>query len=690
MAEREDDATPKRAGWWTRRFTQARMRAYLRHALTTIHSDTAGRVGLDFEPGSEESLTAAESWLAEHRASLAEPVAPAEPGIVPPLAIAILVVGTRGDVQPFLPIARELQAAGHRVRVATHEEFRSLVQASGVEFFPLAADPRELIAYMVRTGGHILPTKLEQFRDDVPRKRELVAEIIESTWQACIAPDPAGGNATAFRADAILANPPCFGHIHLAEALRVPLHMVFTMPWTPTTAFPHPLANLGGGRHGPVENWLSFLTIDFLTWAGSADLVNRFREETLGLEPILLGEGGSSLVHDNEVPTTYLWSPSFVPKPADWGDTVEVAGFAFLDQASSYDPPRELTDFLEQGPAPFYIGFGSCVIDDPAAMTATLAAAVQRAGVRAILSRGWAGLGEGLDDPAILVVGDVPHDWLLPHLAGICHHGGAGTVAAGLRAGLPTIVVPFFGDQYFWGDAVARAGAGPAPLPGARLDADALAEAIAFCGKAETRQRARAISRSIAAEDGASAAVAAFHRHLPLDAMRCALDEHHLARHFCEDCELPLCDLCDALVHDDAARRGHDRVVWHWIDWGIRPPENLVEGLEQGIGHAVGELFRSARDAFREPVRGARSDGARGLARGLGDAAEALVAGPVRGGLSLARRIAAAVEPQDEAMAGDASGPTAARAAAALSDEERARLLGRYKERMAEAGLRTD
>lgn len=685
MAARDEKETPQHAGWFTRRFTHARMRAYFRHALATIQSDAAGRVTLDFDPEIEDARPAAEKWLEEHRTSLEASATAKDPGTVPPLSVVILAVGTRGDVQPFLPVAQRLQEAGHRVRLASHEEFRDLVTSAGIEFFPLAADPRELIAYMVRTGGRILPTKLEQIRDDVPRKREMIAEILESTWQACIARDPETPGAPSFRAEAIIANPPCFGHIHVAEALHVPLHMVFTMPWTPTTAFPHPLANLGAGEHRPVENWLSFLTIDFLTWAGSADLVNRFREKSLGLEPILLGEGGASLVHDNEVPTTYIWSPSFVPKPPDWGEAIEVAGFAFLDQASSYEPPGELTDFLEEGDAPFYIGFGSCVIEDPAAMTAMLVDAVRQAGVRAILSRGWAGLGEGVDDPAILVVGDLPHDWLFPHLAGLCHHGGAGTVAAGLRAGLPTIVVPFFGDQYFWGDAVARAGAGPAPIPGSQMDAEALAAALAFCAQAETRARAQEIASGIRAEDGAGNVVAAFHRHLPLETMRCALDEHHLARHYCEDCQVPLCHLCDSLVHEDHARRSHDRVAWRWIDWGVRPPANLVEGLEQGIGHAVGELFRSARDAVREPVRGAREEGARGLARGLGEAAEALVAGPVRGGISLARRITAAIEPGGDATNNENPGPAAARSVASLPPDERARLLARFAQRMADS-----
>lgn len=646
MSDEFEESDRRAPGWWTRRFTQARMRAYFRHAIAGATSDDEGRVELDFEPSLGENREAAEVWLREHRDAIANQETSPQPQSVPPLQIVLLVVGTRGDIQPFLPIAHHLEQHGHRVRLATHEEFRDFVEGDGIEFFPLAADPRELIAYMVQTGGRIIPTKISQLRNDLPRKREMISEILGSTWQACIGPNPKDPTDNDFLADAVIANPPCFGHIHVAEALHVPLHMIFTMPWTPTTAFPHPLANLGTGTGGAVENWLSFLTIDFLTWAGSADLVNRFREDTLGIEPILLGEGGSSLLHDNEVPTTYLWSPSFVAKPPDWNESIEIAGFCFLDQATSYEPPRELSAFLEGGARPFYIGFGSCVIESPNETTKLISKAVEESGIRAILSRGWAGLGRGIDSNDILVVDDLPHDWLFPHLAGICHHGGAGTVAAGLRAGLPTIVVPFFGDQHFWGDRVARAGAGPEPIPFSKLSATALSDAFAFCLDDGIQAQARIIAAGIDSENGARDAVRSFHRHLPLREMVCTLDAEHLARRWCEDCEIHLCEACDALVHQDHERLDHVRGPWRWIDWGVRPPKNLVDGLEQGLGHAVGELFRSAQIAVKEPVEGAKRDGARGLAQGLGDGISGLLQGPVRGGLSLARKLAAAVEPE--------------------------------------------
>ena len=155
---------------------------------------------------------------------------------MPPMSIVVMVVGSRGDIQPFIPIGRRL-AERHRVRIATHREFRPMVERAGLEFYPLGGDPHEMMEYIVKTGGSILPTRLDQLWEDVPKKRAMVAEILASTWRACTEADPERPDAQPFRADLIVANPPSYGHIHCAEALHIPLHMIFTMPWTATRAF---------------------------------------------------------------------------------------------------------------------------------------------------------------------------------------------------------------------------------------------------------------------------------------------------------------------------------------------------------------------------------------------------------------------------------------------------------------------
>lgn len=214
-----------------------------------------------------------------------------------------------------------------------------------------------------------------------------------------------------------------------------------------------------------------------------------------------------------------------IPKPNDWGPHIDVAGFYFLNLASSYTPEPDLAAFLEAGPPPVYIGFGSIVVDDPNAMTRLILDAIHLAGVRALVSKGWGGLGVdavGLPD-GVFMLGNVPHDWLFERVSCVVHHGGAGTTAAGIKAGKPTIVVPFFGDQPFWGAMIARAKAGPDPIPHKTLTAEKLAEAIKFCLRQETQDQAQALGRKIREENGAETGSRSFHNHIDIDSLRCSV-----------------------------------------------------------------------------------------------------------------------------------------------------------------------
>ena len=511
----------------------------------------------------------------------------AEPQRVPSFAIAILVVGTRGDVQPFIPIACRLARDGHRVRLATHAVFREFVESHGLEFFPLAGDPRELMDYMVMTGGHLVPHHLDQLVEQVPRKRAIMAEILASTWAACTERDPGRPAAPPYVADVVIANPPCLGHIHVAEALRAPLHIMFTMPWSPTRAFPHPFTHVISAVHPGLRNRLSFEAFDWLTWLGLADLVNDFRERSLGLERIHLGDHGGSLLHELAVPHAYLWSPSVLAKPPDWGAHIDVTGFVFPDE-TPFPAPGPLREFLAAGDPPVYVGFGSCTAPDPVALTATIFEGLERAGVRGLVSRGWAKLGTASVPRHVHLVDDVPHDWLFPRCAAVCHHGGAGTTAAGLRSGLPTMVVPFFGDQYFWGRIVADAGAGPEPVPIDLLTPETLADGIKSALRPEVHTRAVALGEKVRAQSGADEAVAAFYKRLPLATMRCRLDATHLGRRSCDECGLVLCPLCDAVIHTDPTRAMHRREPLGYVTWDVAGSPSFAEWLERAIESTLG------------------------------------------------------------------------------------------------------
>ncbi|TIA11655.1 UDP-Glycosyltransferase/glycogen phosphorylase [Aureobasidium pullulans] len=433
------------------------------------------------------------------------------------LNIVIQVVGSRGDVQPFIALGCELQKYGHRVRLATHDMFASFVRKAGLEFYPIGGDPASLMAYMVKNPS-LLPSMKTMMSGEIGRKRQMVAEMLSGCWDSCVLADPL--TEAPFVADAIIANPPSFAHVHCAQALGIPVHLMFTMPWTPTRAFPHPLANLANvDGDQAIANYVSYHVVEWMTWQGLGDVINDWRE-SIQLEPINLLDG-PALAQMLKIPFTYCWSPALVPKPHDWPGYIDVCGFFFRD-TPKYTPTPELAQFLAAGPPPVYIGFGSIVLDDPAKMLATILDAVRAAGVRAIISKGWSDLGGDVGEN-IYYIGDCPHEWLFPRMAAVVHHGGAGTTACGIRNGIPTLVCPFFGDQPFWGHMIASAGAGPEPLPPRDMTPAKLAEAIRFLIREETSVAAKAIAALMQDEEGVRSAVDSFHRHLPIAAMKCDL-----------------------------------------------------------------------------------------------------------------------------------------------------------------------
>ncbi|ONK71017.1 uncharacterized protein A4U43_C04F3860 [Asparagus officinalis] len=422
----------------------------------------------------------------------------------PTLKIAILVVGTRGDVQPFIAVAKRLQEFGHRVRLATHVNFRNFVQSHGIEFYPLGGDPQIMAGYMARNKGFLLSGPAE-----ISMQLKQLKEIIFSLLPACTAPDLETG--APFKAQAIIANPPAYGHTHVAEALGVPLHFLFTMPWTPTNEFPHPMSCVPNSA----ANKLSYILVDLVVWLGIRGFINDFRKK-LNLPSIAyFSTYYGSISH---LPTGYMWSPYLAPKPKDWGFLVDITGFCFLNLGTKYQPQRAFAEWIQQGPKPIYIGFGSMPLEDGKRTMNIILEALKETGQRAIIGRGWGDLGISSDIPAdVYLIEDCPHDWLFPQCAAVVHHGGAGTTATGLRSGCPTTIIPFFGDQFFWGDRIHERGVGPAPIPIYELNVERLSNALRFMLDPEVKLRTMELAKQIENENGVVAAVDAFHKHLPAE-----------------------------------------------------------------------------------------------------------------------------------------------------------------------------
>jgi UDP:flavonoid glycosyltransferase YjiC (YdhE family) len=316
----------------------------------------------------------------------------------PRMNIAILITGSRGDVQPFVALGNVLQKApyNHRVRICTHPNFKDFVEENDLEFFSIGGDPEKLMSYMVRNPG-VIPSFESMKAGDVGDRREEIAEMLEGCWRACTQ----GGNGIdpirlpqvnkistetimklpdPFVADAIISNPPAYANIHIAEKLAVPLHMMFTMPWSPTTAFAHPLANLDTDKGDrKLANYLSYYSMELLTSEGLIDLINDFRENTLALDP-LHAAWAHQLLPQLKVPFTYCWSPALIPKPEDWGSHITISGFFFMDPKKDFEFDADLKKFLDAGDPPVYIGFGSIVVDDPEAMTKMILDAVKQLG----------------------------------------------------------------------------------------------------------------------------------------------------------------------------------------------------------------------------------------------------------------------------------------------------------------------
>ena len=366
------------------------------------------------------------------------------------LRITCLTIGSRGDVQPYIALCKGLIAEGHKPRIATHVEFKDWVESHGIAFAPVAGDPAELMRICVENGMFTYSFLKEASNTF----RSWIDELLTSGWQACQ------------DSDILIESPSAMGGIHIAEALGIPYFRAFSMPWTRTRAYPHAFA-VPEHKMGGAYNYITYVMFDNVFWKAIAGQVNRWRKKDLGLQATNLEK-----MQPNKVPFLYNFSPSVVVPPLDYSDWIRVTGYWFLDEGTNWTPPKELSDFIEKaredGKKLVYVGFGSVVVNDSAALTNTIIKSVLKADVRCILSKGWS---DRLDrknaneieaplPPEILQIKSAPHDWLFRQIDAAAHHGGAGTTGASLRAGLPTIIKPFFGDQYFFGSRVEDLGVG--------------------------------------------------------------------------------------------------------------------------------------------------------------------------------------------------------------------------------------
>lgn len=416
------------------------------------------------------------------------------------MKITMLTIGTRGEVQPCIALGLGLQAAGYKVSIATHTAFEVFVRDSGLGFSLIDIDIEGFLnskdGHAILDSGHNPVRTFQIFARIV---KSLVLQMGTDCWAAC-----QGTDAVLYTIGGFFFAPT------IAEELNVPAMGTYPYPASqPTRAFPNmfsPIQRNLGGR----LNRLTHVMIDALSWIPIRPAINKWRQEQLSSPP--LGMNYPKQVRQRQMPMLYGFSPSVVPKPSDWGDHIEITGYWFLDRSANWRPSTDLVAFLEAGPPPIYLGFGSMSTHDPEETADLILQALTRTKQRGVLVKGWGGIA-GTSTSDVFVIDRVPFDWLFPQMAAVVHHGGSGTTAAGLRAGIPSVVVPFFMDQPFWGQRVADLGVGPQPIPRKQLSAKRLAAAIttAITDK-EMQRRAAALGKRIRAEDGVARAVEIINR----------------------------------------------------------------------------------------------------------------------------------------------------------------------------------
>ena len=411
------------------------------------------------------------------------------------MLIAIIALGTRGDVQPAIALGKGLQAAGNRVRIVAGKNFETLITADGLEYGLVRTDIQALLN---GTDGHEWLDSGRNPLSYLKTTRRLLDgygwEMVTDAWTAC---QDADAILSSFTSDVFARA--------IAEKLRVPHIRAPLQPLKPsrsgacTSAVPFPYRD-------SIANRLMGQFAEYMIWLFFGEMTNQLRRDILNLP----SQTRTSYYADlYRVPIVHGFSPNVVPRAPEWDAIIHTAGYWFLDDSCDWQPSADLATFLADGAPPVYFGFGSMTNRDPEQLTGIILDALRRSGERGLLLTGWGGISQRDLPDNVFLIDAAPHEWLFPRMAAVVHHGGAGTTGAGLRAGVPSLLIPHFGDQMFWGFRVKGLGVGPAPIMRKKLTADRLASALRqMVTDSVMREQAAALGEAIRAEDGVGQAVA--------------------------------------------------------------------------------------------------------------------------------------------------------------------------------------
>jgi len=412
------------------------------------------------------------------------------------MRIVIVATGTWGDVRPNVVLGRALQNAGYEVVVVAAEEFRQWVEARGVGFAGLSINIQAVLDMLVASDPGLISTFKTMktmnriFKPSTLQAGKEVAAVVRE-----------GDALLVIESGSYLTN-----GIVEKYGLR-PIH-INMQPFLPTREFPA-MGIPAMPAWMPMRGAFNRLTYGLLrqgSWSMMGQRGNDLRTEFLGL-PRQTRAKQEALV--DVTPSLLLVSRHVIPPPADWQPHQRVTGYLF-DEDRNWEAPQDLLDFLAGGEKPVYLGFGSMRVKQPEETTRLVLDAVKRSGKRAILLSGWAGIGAADMPKNVFLLNYAPHTWLFPRTAAVVHHGGAGTTAVGMRAGVPSIIVPILADQPFWGQRVYDLGVGTQPISRGKLTAEKLASAIIEATSSrDMQENAKILGEKISVEDGVGEAVKA-------------------------------------------------------------------------------------------------------------------------------------------------------------------------------------
>lgn len=405
------------------------------------------------------------------------------------MTITILATGTTGDTVPYIALGVALQKAGHTVRFTTFENYAGLVKSHGLDFYPVKGD-------VAKVAGS---EEVQRMKADSPLKMILsfnklktyVYGMQEDFFNACKG------------ADAVVYHPGAAIGYFAAKEYNIPSILLATpVPMSPTREYPS-MAFYRGNSKNKVWNLMTHKIFENVMWMASKSAVKAFWQKEFGYLPKDFASPFSKQ-DTKEYPTIVSCSRHVFPRSNDWPEHVHLTGYWYLDEAADWQPPADLLNFLGSGLQPVYVGFGSIGDRREAIATTELVVeALRRTGQRGIIATGWGGLAKLEKTPEdVFFLESAPHAWLFPRMAAVVHHGGAGTTAAGLRAGIPAVIIPFANDQFAWGQRVYELGAGAAPIPRKKLTVDKLVQAIGCVLQDKVKATAEQLGREIRKENG--------------------------------------------------------------------------------------------------------------------------------------------------------------------------------------------